>query len=53
MTCSLLSEKYSAIEVKQFYTKHSTDVFYVVYGSFTTLETTIQDKCETTPTLLA
>ena len=48
-----LSEKYSATEVKQFYTKHSTDVFYVVYGSFTTLETTIQDKREATPTLLA
>ncbi len=31
-------------EVKQFYSEHSTDVFYVVYGSFTTLETSIQDK---------
>ena len=39
-----LAEKSSVKEVKQFYTEHSTDVFYVVYGSFTTLETTIQDK---------
>lgn len=39
-------ERSSAIELKEFYTKHSTDVFYVVYGSFTILETTIQDKCK-------
>lgn len=40
------TEKYSAAEVKQFYMEHSMDVFYVIYGSFTTLETTIQDKCK-------
>ena len=39
-----MTEKSSAKEVKQFYTEHSTDVFYVVFGAFTTLETTIQDK---------
>lgn len=43
------TEKSTAKEVKQFYTEHSTDVFYVVYGSFTTLETTIHDKCKTPP----
>lgn len=40
------AEKSTAKEVKQFYTEHSTDVFYIVYGSFTTLETTIHDKCK-------
>lgn len=39
-----IAEKSSDKEVKRFYTEHATDVFYVVYGSFTTLETTIQDK---------
>jgi hypothetical protein len=48
----VLPEKFSALEVKQFYREHSTDVFYVVYGSFNALETNIQEKCETTPTLL-
>ena len=42
----LFLEKSSAKDIKQFYSEHSTDVFYVVYGSFTTLETTIQDKGE-------
>lgn len=34
------------MEVKQFYKEHSTDVFYVVFSAFTTLETSIQDKGE-------
>ena len=46
MTFLLVTEKSSAQEVKQFYSEHSADVFYVVYGSFTALELTIRDKRE-------
>lgn len=42
-------EKSSLTEVKEFYSEHNNDVFYVVYGSFTTLETSIQDKCKPLP----
>jgi len=43
----LVIEKSSAVEVKQFFTEHSNDVFYVVYTSFTNIETNIQEKRKT------
>ena len=46
--CLLYTDKAPSEDVKPILTKHASIIFYVVYASFTSLETTIYDRCEVT-----